>query len=88
LPCRSPGALVAATDVAVLSRATGPGVGSTIPGYWACSKGHKAGVIGPGVGDTPEGGIPVRPTSRAGSSGGAIKYERRTAVPAASAQWR
>jgi hypothetical protein len=61
LPCRTPGTLVAASGVAVLSRATGPNVGSTIPGYWACSKGHKARVIGPGVGDTPEGGIPVAP---------------------------
>src|ERR1700742_2886288 len=61
LPCRTPGTLVAATGVAALSRATGPNVGSTIPGYWACSKGHQARDIGPGVGDTPEGGIPVAP---------------------------
>jgi hypothetical protein len=41
LPCSSPGKLVGATSVSALTLAEGPSAGSTVPGYWACIKGHR-----------------------------------------------
>ncbi len=59
-PCRSPGKVVAANNVAQLTLSLGTSDRDPFLGYWACSKGHRARYLGePAVPD--DGGITVVP---------------------------